>query len=65
MTTEYVDASTGATAESVYVTTIDGDEIGSYRGCDWTDALIEKLEKRHGGIRAVFCGGTLDGYEAI
>ena len=54
----------GATAESVYITTLDGDEVGTYRACDFTDALIDQLEAKHGRITAEFQGGTLDGFEA-
>ena len=61
---QYVDASTGGTADSVYVTTLCGDEIGSYDGACWCDDFIDKLEAKYGRIRAEFCGGTLDGFDA-
>lgn len=63
--THYIDESTGATAETVYVTTVDGDEIGSYEGHVWGDDFIARMESKHGTIRATFQGGDLDGYEAI
>lgn len=63
--TQYIDESTGATADSVYITTLDGAEIASVPGKDWTDELIDRLEKKHGAIRAEFQGGTLDGFEAL
>ena len=62
---QYVDESTGATAETVYVTTLDGEEIGSFMGHVWTDDFISRLEEKHGAVRAKFQGGTLDGFEAI
>jgi hypothetical protein len=60
----YIDESTGATADSVYVTNADGDEIGSFKGKCWNDEFIGRLEAEHGQILAMFCGGTLDGFEA-
>ena len=45
MTTYLADPSTGGTAESVYVTTLDGDEIGSFRADKWRDELVDRLTK--------------------
>lgn len=61
----YTDESTGATAETVYVTDADGEEIGSYEGHVWSDEFVAKMEAKHGTIRATFQGGDLDGFEAI
>ncbi|MBF0391659.1 MAG: hypothetical protein HQL38_03155 [Alphaproteobacteria bacterium] len=63
--TQYVDDCSGATADSVYVTDPNGEEIASLRGCDWNDETVSRLEKAHGPIRATFQGGTLDGFEAL
>jgi|TARA_R110000824_G_scaffold93709_2_gene226560 hypothetical protein len=65
MTTYLADPSTGGTAESVYVTTLDGDEIGSFRADKWRDELVDRLTKEHGNFFAMFSGGTLDGFDAI
>jgi hypothetical protein len=62
---QYIDKSTGATADSVYITTIEGEEIASIPGRFWTDELISRLEKKYGHICAEFQGGTLDGFEAF
>jgi hypothetical protein len=62
---QYIDESTGATADSVYITTIEGEEIASLHGHAWTDEMVERLEKEHGFIIATFEGGTLDGHSAI
>ena len=62
---QYIDESTGATADSVYVTTPDGEEIATLPGHLWTDEMISCLEKKHGHICAEFQGGTLDGFEAL
>ncbi len=62
---QYVDESTGATADSVYVTDANGEEIGSILGHFWNDEFIIALEKKYGAIHATFEGGTLDGFEAI
>jgi len=62
---QYIDESTGATADSVYITTIEGEEIVALSGHEWTDEMVAHLEKQHGLISATFQGGTLDGYEAI
>lgn len=64
MNTQYIDNYTGETADSVYVTTIDGEEIDSLPGNVWNDEMIARLEKSHGMIIAIFQGGTLDGVEA-
>jgi hypothetical protein len=63
--TQYIDESTGYTADSVYVTTIDGEEIASLTGVCWTDKMVARLEKSHGMIIATFKGGTLDGQPAL
>ena len=63
--TQYIDKSTGYTADSVYVTTIDGEEIASLTGNLWTDEMVARLEKSHGMISATFEGGTLDGQPAL
>jgi len=65
MNRQYIDQSTGATADSVYVTTPVGDEIASIAGYLWTDEMIARLEKKYGPVCAEFQGGTLDGFEAI
>jgi hypothetical protein len=64
---QYIDESTGATADSVYITDAQGNEIASVCGRDWNEALIDRLAARYGifNLRATFEGGTLDGYEAI
>jgi len=62
---QYIDESTGASADSVYITTFEGDEIAAIPGRLWTDALVSRLEKKYGHIRAVFQGGTLDGFDAL
>lgn len=62
---QYIDDSTGATADSVYITTIEGEEIAALSGHEWNDEMVARLEKQHGLIAAVFQGGTLDGYEAL
>ena len=62
---QYIDESTGATADSVYIATIEGEEIASVHGHAWTDEMVARLEKQHGSIIATFQGGTLDGYSAI
>ena len=63
--TQYIDEATGYTADSVYVTTIDGEEIASLTGVCWTDKMVARLEKSHGMIIATFGGGTLDGMPAL
>jgi hypothetical protein len=63
--TQYIDESTGATADSVYVTTLAGEEIASLRGHLWTDEMVARLEQKHGAISATFEGGTLDGMPAL
>ena len=62
---QYIDESTGATADSVYVTTIEGEEIASVHGHAWTDEMVARLEKQHGFIIATFEGGTLNGQPAL
>ena len=62
---QYIDESTGATADSVCITTIEGEEIASIPGRLWTDELVSRLEKKYGRICAEFQGGTLDGFEAF
>ena len=62
---QYIDESTGATADSVYITTIEGEEIVSLYGHAWTDEMVARLEKQHGLISATFEGGTLDGQPAL
>ena len=53
----------GNTWESVYVTTIYGDEIASLG--DLTDKMIERLNKKHGqNLVYTYQGGTCDGDEA-
>ena len=62
---QYIDESTGASADSVYVTDANGEEIASVAGSNWNDALVVRLEAKHGTLFATFQGGTLDGFEAI
>ena len=62
---QYIDQSTGASADSVYITTLEGDEIAVIPGRLWTDELVSQLEKKYGQICAEFQGGTLDGFEAL
>jgi hypothetical protein len=62
---QYIDDSTGETADSVYITTLEGDEIALIPGRLWTDELVSRLEKKYGHICAEFQGGTLDGFEAL
>ena len=62
---QYIDESTGATADSVCITPIEGEEIASIPGRLWTDELVSRLEKKYGHICAEFQGGTLDGFEAF
>jgi hypothetical protein len=62
---QYIDESTGATADSVYITTIEGEEIASLHGHAWTDEMVARLEKQHGLIIATFEGGTLNGQPAL
>jgi hypothetical protein len=62
---QYIDESTGATADSVYITTIEGEEIVSLHGHAWNDEMVARLEKQHGLINATFEGGTLDGLPAL
>jgi hypothetical protein len=62
---QYIDDSTGASADSVYITTIEGEEIAVIPGRLWTDELVSRLEKKYGQICAEFQGGTLDGFEAL
>jgi hypothetical protein len=62
---QYIDDSTGATADSVYVTTLAGDEIASLPGHLWTDEMVARLERDHGVLSATFEGGTLDGMVAL
>jgi len=63
---QYVDAYSGETADSVYVMTIEGEEIASVAGHAWTEEHADELLKEHGhGIYAVFVGGTLNGCQAL
>tara|TARA_R110000787_G_scaffold53739_5_gene125565 strand:+ start:1334 stop:1537 length:204 start_codon:yes stop_codon:yes gene_type:complete len=62
---QYIDDSTGASADSVYITTLEGDEIAVIPGRLWTDELVSRLEEKYGQICAEFQGGTLDGFEAL